>query len=123
MKLVISHRIAKKEFKKGIPKVDFQIIVEALGKGIFKEIKGNNLPKASKLIKIYATTINGARRIVFLVDVLSGDAFFLLYRSKNDKIGRNITIQNPDFKKILLNYLDLLSGDLDLGDFDEYEIG
>jgi hypothetical protein len=123
MKLVISHRISKKEFKNGIPKVDFQIIVEALGKGIFKEIKGKNLPKASKLIKIYATTINGARRIVFLVDVLSGDAFFLLYRSKNDKIGSNITIQNPDFKKILLNYLDLLSIDLDYGDFDEYEIG
>ena len=60
--------------------------------------------------------------IVFLVDVVSNDAFFLFYRSKKDKIGKNITIQNQDFKKILYSYLSLLDTDLEIGNIDVYKI-
>jgi hypothetical protein len=122
MKVIISHRIKEKEFKKNIPNQDLNIILDSLKKGIFTPIKGENLPKGSKLIKIYATTVAGARRIVFLIDVLSGDAFFLFYRSKNDKIGENIAIKNSEFKKSLYVYLDLLDKDLDSGNMDVYEL-
>lgn len=122
MKVIISHGIIRKEFKKNIPNQDLKIILDSFKKGIFTPIKGENLPKCSKLIKIYATTVAGARRIVFLIDVQSGDAFFLFYRRKNDKIGENITIKNPKFKKSLHVYLDLLDKDLDLGSMDVYKL-
>lgn len=122
MKVIISHEIIRKEFKKNIANQDLKIILDSFKKGIFTSIKGENLPKDSKLIKVYATTVAGARRIVFLVDVQNGDAFFLFYRSKNDKIGENITIKNPRFKKSLYVYLDLLDKDLDLGNLDVYKL-
>lgn len=61
MKIVCSHSIKQKEFSKGLSNVDLKIIIDSYSKGIFREIKGKNLPKASKIIKIYATTIKGAR--------------------------------------------------------------
>lgn len=77
MAVIISHRIKKKEFKKGvIPQDDLRIILNGFKDGIFTFIKGESLPRGSRLIKIYSTTVAGARRIVFLVDVASNDAFF-----------------------------------------------
>jgi len=122
MAVIISHRIKKKEFKKGIiPQADLEKILDGFRKGIFIVIKGENLPKGSRLIKVYSTTTAGARRIVYLVDVLTNDAFFLFYRSKNDKIGKNITIDNPEFRKILHTYLDLLTADFNIGAVDIYQ--
>jgi hypothetical protein len=123
MAVIISHRIKRKEFKKGIiSPSDLQTILGAFKEGIFTVIKGDHLPKGSRLIKIYATTVSGARRIVFLIDVASNDAFFLFYRSQKDKIGKNITIQNQDFRKMLHSYLSLLDADLDSGSVDVYKI-
>jgi hypothetical protein len=121
MAVIISHRVKKKEFKKGIiPENDLQKILDGFREGIFIVIKGENLPKGSRLIKVYSTTMTGARRIIYLVDVLSNDAFFLFYRSKNDKIGKNISINNPEFKKTLHKYLALLYADLEIGAIDIY---
>lgn len=121
MAVIISHSIKCKEFKKGMAQTDLQNILRGFQEGIFTIIKGENLPKGSRLIKVYSTTVAGARRIVFLVDVASNDAFFLFYRSKNDKIGKNITIQNQEFKKILHKYLALLDTDIDSGAIDVYK--
>lgn len=123
MAVIISHRIKRKEFKKGIiPESDFQKILDGFRNGIFTKIKGENLPKGTRLIKVYSTTISGARRIVYLVDVLTNDAFFLFYRSKNDKIGKNITIDNPEFRKILHQYLTFLCADMDSDSVDVYPV-
>lgn len=123
MMVIISHRIKKKEFKKGIiPQADLEKILDGFREGVFTTIKGENLPKGSRLIKVYSTTTAGARRIVYLVDVLTNDAFFLFYRSKNDKIGKNITIDNPEFRKVLHKYLDLLNADIDSNTIDIYKI-
>lgn len=123
MTVIISHRIQRKEFIGGlIAPRDLQTILGAFKKGIFTILKGENLPKASRLIKVYATTISGARRIVFLVDVLTNDAFFLFYRSKNDKLGKNISIKNQDFRNSLHQYLALLDADLDQRAVDIYNI-
>lgn len=121
MSVIISHRIKKKEFKKGIiPGNDLRKILDGFREGIFTVIKGENLPKGSRLIKVYSTTVAGARRIVYLVDVSSNDAFFLFFRSKNDKIGKNISIGNPEFKKVLYNYLAFLDADIESGKLDIY---
>ena len=85
-------------------------------------IKGEELPKGSRLVKLYVTTIAGARRIVFLVDVETGTGFLLFYRGKNDTIGKNITIKNPVFRKRLLQYLDLLQSDLVTGRMQTYTL-
>lgn len=123
MAVIFSHRIKKKEFKKGIiPQADLEKILDGFREGIFTVIKGENLPKGSRLIKVYSTTTAGARRIVYLVDVLTNDAFFLFYRSKNDKIGKNITIDNPGFRKALHKYLDLLFTDVEVNTVDVYKV-
>lgn len=60
--------------------------------------------------------------MVHLLDVASGDVFFLFYRTKNDRIGENITIKNPEFKKKLQEYLAILFKDLKNDDFEVMEI-
>lgn len=54
--------------------------------------------------------------------VSQNDAFFLFYRSKNDKIGKNITINNPEFRKMLHTYLALLEADIEAGAVDVYKV-
>lgn len=79
MNVVFAQSICKKEFLRGqIPPADLQTILEGYAGGISVAIKGDSLPKGSRLIKIYVTTVQGARRIVFLVDVESGTGFFSL---------------------------------------------
>lgn len=113
MTIVIAHSIRRREFKQGkIPPRDLEIILSSYAEGIMVPIKGEALPKGSRLVKLYVTTIAGARRIVFLVDVETSIGFFLFYRGKNDIIGKNITIKNPAFRKRLLQYLDLLQSDI-----------
>lgn len=60
--------------------------------------------------------------MVHLLDVASGDVFFLFYRTKNDRIGENITIKNPEFKKKFQEYLAILFEDLKNDDFEVMEI-
>ncbi len=123
MNLIISHKIKKKEFKHGkITKIDLQKILNSFKKGIFTFINSKNLPKESHLVKVYATTISGAKRIVYLIDSITQDGFFLFYRNKNDKIGKNISIKNPEFEKSLNTYLNLLNQDIEIGAYDIYKL-
>lgn len=123
MTVVIAHSIRRKEFKQGkISPMDLEIILGSYAEGIMVSIKGEALPKGSRLVKLYVTTIAGARRIVFLVDVETGTGFLLFYRGKNDTIGKNITIKNPVFRKRLLQYLDLLQSDLVTGRMQTYTL-
>lgn len=123
MKVVFAHSICRKEFKRGvIPPADLNIILEGYAAGISVTIKGESLPKASRLIKIYVTTVQGARRIVFLVDVETNTGFFLFYRNKNDELGKNINISHPAFKKRLHSYLDLLMKDVSSERLTSYDV-
>jgi hypothetical protein len=118
MKVVFSHTLSKKEKILPIKKQ----IIEAYAKGIFTQIKGDKLPPHSSLIKIYTTTIRGAGRLVFLVEIKSMDGFFLFFRTKNDEIGRNITIKNSKFKTQLHKYLELLKSDLCEKNYEVFEV-
>lgn len=123
MIVVIADSIRRKEFTRGeIPPVDLEAILGGYAEGIMVAIKGDALPKGSRLVKLYVTTVAGARRIVFLVDVETGTGFFLFYRGKNDPIGTNITIKNPVFRKRLHIYLDLLHADIVSGQVQTYAV-
>ena len=119
MAVIFSRTIRERELRKGVSgDIDAGIVVKAFQKGIFTRIKGKDLPKNSQLMKVYATTIEGARRIVYMLDTKSGDGFLLFYRNKNDQIGRNITLQNPEFKVALHKYLLILMNDIESGNID-----
>lgn len=122
MKVVIGKSIRRKEFKRGnISTEDLRVILHGYAKGIHTPIKGEALPKGSRLIKLYVTTVGGAKRIVFLVDVETSVGYFLFFRSKNDAIGGNISIKNPVFRKKLLQYLDVLDADMETGNVMVYD--
>lgn len=118
MKIIFSKSIAKKE---QIHEREKNFLAKAYAKGIFTVIKGESLPKNSRLAKFYLTTRQGAYRALFLVDMFSGDGFFLFYRSKNDKIGKNITIQNENFKQALWKYLLILKQDIQVKNYEVFE--
>jgi len=122
MKIVFSKRIIQKELGMKPTEDDFLVIRKWYEKWIYESIKWESLPVGSRLIKVYATTVTWARRIVYLIDVKSGDVFFLFLRTKNDRIGSNITINNPEFKKKLQEYLTILFEDLENDNFQVMEI-
>ncbi len=118
MKVVFSHTLSKKE---NIGKHK-EKIVRAYAKGIFTIIKGKDLPKDSQLAKIYTTTINGVGRLLFLTQTKSSDGFFLFFRTKNDSIGQNITIKNPQFRIQLRKYLQILREDIKEKNYEVYNV-
>ena len=123
MRVVIADSIRKKEFKHGqILPMDLTTILEGYAEGIWVEIKGDSLPKGSRLVKLYVTTVQGARRIVFMIDVATSTGFFLFYRSKNDVLGKNMSVKNPHFKKRLLQYLYLLDAEISAGKYVSYNV-
>lgn len=101
--------------------MEVEIVVKAFKKGMYTIIKGISLPKNTNTYKVYATTIHGARRILYLVNTQTGDAGLLLYRSKNDKIGSNMSVKNPEFCHVLKKYLRIFSQDLESGNIEIYE--
>jgi hypothetical protein len=71
------------------------------------------------LIKAYATSKRGPKRIVYLLLVEGGDMFLLFYRGKNDPVGRNVSMANPAFRTALEKYLALLEADISGGNIEE----
>lgn len=118
-RIVFSHRILKKE--KLLPK-DIEVIVKVCEKDIFTKIKGENLLSESSLIKIYITTIEGAQRLVLILDEKINVGHFLLYRKKDDSVGKNISLKNPEFRKILKQYLNLWNEDMEKDNFEIIEL-
>ena len=97
-----------------------EVIIRSCKKDIYDPINWDT-PPSTQLIKVYATSKSGAKRIVFLLETETGDRFFLFYRDKDDAIGENVTIKNPAFKKALDTYLNILSEDMrdDAFDFED----
>ena len=118
-RIVFSRQILKKE---KVTSNDIEVILKVCEKNIFQRIKGEQLPAESSLIKIYATTIEGARRLVLILDESIGIEHFLFFRKKDDPIGKNISIKNPEFKQSLQNYLKLWDEDMAKDNFEILEI-
>jgi hypothetical protein len=113
MSLIISESIRKREFKKGqISSEDLRVLLRSARVDLGVVIQGSQLPAGTHLIKAYATSSGGPRRIVYLLSVEDGDLFLLFYRDKKDPVGENISLKNPVFKRELHKHLDLLLADI-----------
>lgn len=118
MSLVVSHQIRQKEFGANIPTADLAALLRSARVALAAPIAGKGLPPGTRLIKGYATTPNGPRRVVYLLATEEGTLFLLFYRGKNDSVGENISPKNPAFTRQLERYLALLHADLSTGEFD-----
>ncbi len=118
MALIIGDSIRQLEFGEAISDSDRNVLVRAARIDLTTPIKGEGLPKGTKLLKAYATSPAGAKRIVFMLAVKEGDLFLLFYRDKDDVLGTNITIKNKAFKKQLGKHLDALLEDIEDGNFE-----
>lgn len=122
MRLVLSKAICKAEFGVDfVPKAQEEPLRRSCVIELAVPIKGEALPQGTRLLKIYATSPEGSRRIVHLLAVSEGTLFLLFYRDKKDSIGANITIKNAVFRKQLNKHLVLLQKDIENGAFEVWE--
>ncbi len=118
MAIVISRRIRKKEFGASIPPEVKAVLIRTARTALASPIAAKGLPPGTRLLKAYATSASGPRRIVYLLAVEQGDLFLLFYRDKNDSVGANASPQNPAFLKQLQKHLSLLHEDIEANHFD-----
>lgn len=112
MALYIAERIRKREFGRGISAADKESLLAGARVCLGASISGHGLPKGTRLLKAYATTKQGPRRILYLLVVQEKDLFVLFYRTKQDDVGANMSPKNPAFNNALAKHLDLLRDDL-----------
>jgi hypothetical protein len=122
MALIIGHSILRQEFGASIPVDDLEVIQRSARIELTTSIKGKGLPKGTRLLKAYATSPSGAKRVVFLLEVEGGDLFLLFYRDKKDPVGVNISIQNKVFQNQLAKHLDALLKDIQDKNYTVYQL-
>ena len=118
MRVLLSARIRRREFGKAIPAEDLPVIARSARAALAVPIAAKGLPAGTRLPKAYATSPRGAKRVVYLLVLDEGDLFLLFYRSKEDPLGRNVSLSNPEFRKALDTHLNLLEADIARGDIE-----
>ncbi len=121
MPLIISRQIRKREFGVTIPVNAKEVLLRSARVVLTTPISSKGLPAGTRLLKAYATSSKGPRRIVYLLSVDDGALFLLFYRDKNDEIGGNISPKNPAFGKQLKKHLALLKDDIVSGEIEVLE--
>ena len=119
MALFIAERIRKREFGREIASADKEALLAGARVCLTASIAGHGLPKGTRLLKSYATTKQGPRRILYLLVVQQRDLFVVFYRTKGDDVGANMSPRNPAFSSALTKHLDLLRDDLAAGRIEE----
>jgi len=119
VKVYISAQIRRKEFGRKVPAEDLPVIARSARAALGVPIAARGLPPRTQLIKAYATSKRGPKRIVYLLVVEDGDMFLLFYRGKNDSVGRNVSMENAAFRSALDKYLALLESDIAAGNVEE----
>jgi len=126
MKLVITKSIQTAEFDPSAEIFPLDIIKTAAVKaivGLGKNIKNSSKLTGTRLKKTNLTTSNGAGRVLFLLKIGRGKAVLVMLRHKNDKkIGGNMSVENPKFKKALEKNIDMLLKDLKAGNYEEIDL-
>ena len=112
MAIVVSHRIRQWEFGATIPEEDRKVLLRTAKVALATPLAGKGLPPGTRLLKAYATSAKGPRRVVYLLSVEAGDLFLVFYRDKNDAVGKNITPHNPAFARQLTKHLAALLEDI-----------
>ena len=121
--LIICKSIQIKELKP----LEHYFDIKAIKSAAIKAQKGlgdiiSSPIKNSHIIKIYLTG-KPAGRICFLIFTKQGDIVPLILRLKKDKkIGKNMSIQNSSFKKILKKNIKLALNDIKTDKYTEIEL-
>lgn len=123
VKVLISARIREKEFGRRILEEDLACIARSARAALATPLAGRGLPSGTRLLKAYATSRRGPKRIVYLLVVDDDDLFLLFYRGKNDPLGRNASMNNPAFRTALDKYLALLEQDVVSGKIEQLNAG
>ena len=126
MRLIITESINKTEFLPCKKIFSLKIIQTAAKKalrGIGKQIKSSAKIPKTRLQKLSLTSSGGAGRVIFLLETSSEISVLVILKNKKDKtIGRNMTIKNPRFKKMLERNIDLVLRDIIKKNYEEYEL-
>jgi len=122
MAIILSHRIRDKEFGSSIPDEARDILQRTARVALATPIASRGLRPGTRLLKAYATSAHGPRRVVYLLAVESADLFLLFYRDKNDAVGANVSPQNPAFRTQLQKHLALLHEDITTNSVDVIEV-
>jgi hypothetical protein len=112
MAIIISHQIRDREFGSAIPEEAKAVLQRTARVALATPIASRGLPPGTRLLKVYATSSRGPRRIVYLLAVEAADLFLLFYRDKSDAVGANVSPKNPAFSMQLKKHLALLSEDI-----------
>jgi len=121
LKIFISEQIRQREFGKSIPVQDLPVLARSCRLALATPIAGKGLPVGTRLLKSYATSPSGPKRVIYLLVVDDGDVFLLFYRGKNDAIGNNTSMANPAFKASLAKHLALLEEDIRAGQIESLD--
>ena len=121
MELIVTKTLEEKELEPLKNVINLEILKNAAKKSI--EGLGESIKTAVKipetlLKKVYLTTSGGAARSIFLLKIKEDKTVLVMIRMKNDKkVGVNMTINNPKFKKALEKNLEGILKDLALGNY------
>lgn len=126
MKLILTSSIKKLEFGPLSHTFPLEVVKVAAKKsleGLGEDIKNSLEIPNTVLKKVYLTSSGGAGRAVFLLAISSEKSVLAMIKLKNDKkVGANMTVKNPSFRKTLEKNLDLILKDLAVGDFEAFEL-
>jgi len=119
MSVIVSRQIREREFGGKLSAEDRVVLIRAARVALATPLSSKGLPAATRLLKAYATSSRGPRRIVYLLSVGDGTLFLLFYRAKTDTVGINITPNNAAFAQQLKKHLAFLHADIEAGDYEE----
>lgn len=122
MAIIIAHRIRDSELGSTIPDEVGAVLRRAARVALAIPIVSRGLPPGTRLLKVYATSARGPRRIVYLLAVDTADLFLLFYRDKSDAVGANVSPGNPAFNTQLKKHLTLLKEDIESNRFDVIDL-
>lgn len=113
--ILIPKSVFKKEFGKSLPPEALGVFRRTAREALAEEIRVKGAPRGTKILKAYATSERGPRRLIYLLRSASGHLLLLLYRDKSDPVGKNMSKANPAFTAAMEKHLDLALADLASG--------
>lgn len=119
--LIICKTIEKKELSLTLKHFSRATIIEAYEKArknLGENISGSDA-RDTKLIKVYVTTKNIPGRVIFLFFIKKDIYTPVILRTKTDRIGKNMTVKNKEFEKLLETNLDLVYDDIGKGNYEK----
>jgi hypothetical protein len=126
IEILVPHAIRRREFGGSVPAEARRVFAKLKGRpALAASLAAPELPPHTTLHKVYATTANGARRLLFFCrtsapppDAAGSTALpttrwvLLFYRPKTDPVGNNLSARNPAFVRQLNRQLRLALQDL-----------